>query len=429
MPTTVTKPTKQVAVMPADITAAARRLAGTVVKRTPLEYSERLSGRYGAHIYLKREDQQTVRSYKIRGALNLMAGLTDDERARGAVTASAGNHAQGVALAAAKLQIKTVIFIPSGTPPQKVSRIRHFGGDWVELRLVGKTFDESLAAALKQVAVSGAVFVHPFDDPRVIAGQGTVGLEIHEQLAKLDRVPDLVVAPIGGGGLISGIGTYLRPLHPQLRLIGVEPAGAPAMQRSLDQGTRVTLTHIDKFVDGAAVNTVGRLTFEYAQSLVDQVYTVPEGKTCTTMIELYQNDGIIAEPAGALATSALDQLAGQIGGQTVVVVISGGNNDVLRYPEILEKSLAYEGLKHYLLVEFEQKPGQLRQFVDQALGESDDITRFEYIKKTNKDRGAALVGIEVAIQTDYAKLLDRLDRLGVSYRRLDQGDLLYSYLV
>jgi threonine dehydratase len=419
--TTTTKPL----VTPADIEAAARRLQG-VVKQTPLEYSERLSTRYGAKVYLKREDTQPVRSYKIRGAYNLMAGLSAAERSRGAVTASAGNHAQGVALAAARLNIKTAIYVPSGTPPQKVARIRHFGGDWAEVHLTGATFDDALAAALEHAGRTSGVFVHPFDDPRVVAGQGTVGAEI------LDQAPgpiDTVVAPIGGGGLISGLGTYLKAKLPSLQLIGVEPAGAPAMQRSLRHGSRVSLEAIDKFIDGAAVKTVGRLTFELARTLVDDVLTVPEGKTCTTMIELYQNDGIIAEPAGALATSALDQLAQSIKGQTVVVIISGGNNDLLRYPEIFEKSLAYEGLKHYLIVEFDQKPGQLRRFVDQALSPTDDITRFEYVKKTNKDRGAALVGIEVAARPDFEALLARLNGLGVTYRRLNPDELLYGLLV
>jgi threonine dehydratase len=397
-----------------------------VVKRTPLEYSERLSARYGAKVYLKREDLQVVRSYKLRGAYNLMKGLDAEERARGAVTASAGNHAQGVALAAAKLHIKTAIFIPSGTPPQKVARIRYFGGEWAEVKLVGKTFDDSLAAALQQANSTRATFVHPFDDPRVIAGQGTVGKEIYDQLS---GEVDAVVVPIGGGGLSAGLGTYLKAKLPSLDLIGVEPAGAPAMYHSLAKGERVVLQNIDKFVDGAAVQAVGHLTFSIAQSLVDDVLTVPEGKTCTTMIELYQNEGIVTEPAGALASSALDQLADRLHGKTVVVVISGGNNDLLRYPEILEKSLAYEGLKHYFLVEFEQKPGQLRQFVDQALGETDDITRFEYVKKTNKESGAALVGIEVAAREDFPKLEARLTKLGIRFTRLQPGDRLYDYMV
>ncbi len=409
----------------ADVDAAAGQIYD-LVKRTPLEYSERLSERLHAKIYLKHEDQQVVRSYKLRGAYNLMKGLSAEERKRGAVTASAGNHAQGVALAAATLKIRTAIYVPEGTPPQKISRIRHFGGDWADVRLSGHTFDDSLAAALEHTAKSGAVFVHPFDDPRVMAGQGTVGREI---LEALPGGPDVVVVPVGGGGLAAGLGTYLKAKLPDLKLLGAEPAGAPAMHRALREGRVVRLDRIDKFVDGAAVQSVGERTFAIAKDLLDDLVLVPEGKTCTTMIELYQNEGIVTEPAGALATSALDQLAPKLRGQTVVVIVSGGNNDILRYPEIMERSLAHEGLKHYLLVEFQQKPGQLRQFVDRALGPTDDITRFEYIKKTNKDSGSALVGIEVAAPADFPALTARLDRLGVSYQVLAPTDLLYAHLV
>ncbi len=412
-------------VTPEAIDEAATRVYA-VARHTPLELNERLSARYSAKIYLKREDQQVVRSYKLRGAYNLMATLSADERERGAVTASAGNHAQGVALAAAKLEIKTAIFVPSGTPPQKVSRVRYFGGQWVDVRMVGKTFDDSLKAAVEFAGASGGVFVHPFDDPRVIAGQGTVGKEIYDQL---QGALDVVVVPIGGGGLASGVGVYLKAKLPTLQIFGVEPAGAAAMQHSIEAGHIVHLDHIDKFVDGAAVQAVGKLTFELVRSVVDDVLDVPEGKTCTTMVELYQNEGIVTEPAGALAASALDQLASKLTGKTVVVVISGSNNDLLRYPEILERSLAYEGLKHYFLVEFDQKPGQLREFVDQALGPDDDITRFEYIKKTNKESGAALIGIELTKQDDFAALTGRLHDLGINYTELKPGDLLHDYMV
>ena len=345
--------TQHAALTATAVDAAAERIYD-LVRKTPLEYSDRLSKRYNARIYLKREDQQVVRSYKLRGAYNLMKGLSDEERSRGAVTASAGNHAQGVALAAAKLGIKTAIFVPAGTPPQKVSRIRHFGGTWTDVRLTGSTFDDALEAALEYTEETGGVFVHPFDDPRVIAGQGTVGREIYEELgANLD----LVVVPVGGGGLTAGLGTYLAAKLPNLSLVGVEPAGAPSMKRALEAGHVVRLEHIDKFVDGAAVQTVGELTFHLAKNLLDEVVLVPEGKTCTTMIELYQNEGIVTEPAGALAASALDILKPRLKGKTVVVIVSGGNNDILRYPEIMERSLAHEGLKHYVLVEFQQKPG------------------------------------------------------------------------
>jgi threonine dehydratase len=421
---TVTAPSKSV-VTPASVEAAAHQIYD-LVQRTPLEYSPRLSKQYGAKIYLKREDQQVVRSYKLRGAYNLMKGLTSDERSRGAVTASAGNHAQGVALAAATLQIQTAVYVPTGTPPQKVNRIRYFGGQWVDVRLSGSTFDDALSAATLYANTTGSVFVHPFDDPRVISGQGTVGHEIHESIGPQ---LDMVIVPVGGGGLASGLGTYLKSKRPDMELIGVEPAGAPSMKRAIEAGHVVRLDHIDKFVDGAAVQSVGKLTFQLASKLLDSVVLVPEGKTCTTMIELYQNEGIVTEPAGALAASALDVLRKQVFGKTVVVVISGGNNDILRYPEIMERSLAHEGLKHYLLIEFQQKPGELRRFVDQALGPNDDITRFEYIKKTNKDDGSALIGIEVSAPQEFLDFKLRLTELGIEYKVLMPSDLLYSYLV
>ena len=294
------------------------------------------------------------------------------------------------------------------------------------IRQVGNTFDDALLAAKEYANSTGGVFVHPFDDPLVIAGQGTVGHEIFE---KLGTEIDLVVVPVGGGGLASGLGTYLKSKVPNVKMVGVEPAGAPSMKRALEAGHVVRLEHIDKFVDGAAVQSVGDLTFKLAQKLLDDVILAPEGKTCTTMIELYQNEGIVTEPAGALAASALDQLKPELKGKTTVVIISGGNNDILRYPEIMERSLAHEGLKHYLLIQFQQKPGQLRQFVDQALGDTDDITRFEYIKKTNKDNGSALVGIEVAAPADFDKVKSRLTEIGIKHQVLLPSDLLYSHLV
>lgn len=314
--------------------------------------------------------------------------------------------------------------MPAITPAQKIDRVRHFGGRLVEIRLVGESYDEASAAATRHCAEVGATFVHPFEDPLTIAGQGTVAAEI---LADTD--PDVVVTAIGGGGLVAGVASYLKETRPATWVVGVEPAGAAAMCRSLEVGRVVTLDQIDTFVDGAAVKRVGELTFELCQRYVDQVVTVPEGRVCAEIIELYQNDGIIAEPAGALAVSALDQLADQIADRTVVCVLSGGNNDILRYPEILERSLVFQGRKHYFIVEFAQKPGQLRKFVDQALGPTDDIVRFEYIKKTNKERGAALVGIELRDSADLEPLLQRMRDVQINWRRLTSEELLYDYLV
>lgn len=409
----------------AGIEAAAERLEG-IVARTPLQLSKRLSKQYGASISLKREDLQEVRSFKIRGAYNKISSLSAGERARGIVCASAGNHAQGVAFACSSLRIRGTIFMPVITPTQKIERVGQFGGEFVEIRLVGGSYDEASEAAERYREKQGAAFVHPFDDPLTIAGQGTIGKEIDQEL---EGKVDVVIAAIGGGGLISGIATYLKHRHPDVSIIGVEPAGAPSMHESLERGSVVTLDEIDPFVDGAAVKRVGELTFDLCRDYLDRVVVVPEGKVCTTAIELYQNEGIVAEPAGALTVSALDGVADLIGGRTVVCVLSGGNNDILRYPEILERSLVYQGRRHYFIIEFAQKPGQLRQFVDRALGPTDDIVRFEYIKKTNKERGAALVGVELKDQADLEPLLERMRTIQLNYRRLGSEDLLYDYLI
>lgn len=397
-----------------------------VVKHTPLERSPRLSERYEATVYLKREDLQQVRSFKLRGAYNKSASLTDDEKRRGIVCASAGNHAQGVAYSCAALQIQGTIFMPEVTPKQKIKRVKKFGDGSVDVVLTGVTFDDAYLAARAFQEEQQAVFVHPFDDELVIAGQGTIGKEIYEELeGKLD----IVFSSVGGGGLASGNMIYLKERDPHISYIGVEPAGAAAMYESLRRNRVVTLPTIDTFVDGAAVRTIGTKTFDIFSRYVDDVITVPEGKVCTAMIELYQNEGIIAEPAGALSVAALDFARYKIRGKTVVCIISGGNNDLLRYPEILEKSLRYEGLKHYFIVNFTQRPGQLRKFLEKVLGPNDDIVRFEYIKKTNAEEGPALVGIELGDRDEYPKLIERMDEMGFHYRVICEDDVLYKYLV
>src|SRR6267143_1651230 len=382
---------------------AERRLQG-IVSTTPLQPSPRLSDQYGANILIKREDMQAVRSFKIRGAYNKIASLSPEDRRRPIVCASAGNHAQGVAFACAHLRIKGTIFMPRITPTQKIERVEDFGGDLVEIRLVGDSYDDMLT----------------------IAGQGTVGKEIHDALRGEVGV---VIVPIGGGGLASGVASYLKERNRSISIIGAEPAGSPSMYEALKQGRVVTLDELHTFVDGAAVRTTGELTFELCREHVDRVVLVPEGRICTTMIELYQNEGIITEPAGALALSALEDASGDIKGKTVVCVLSGGNNDILRYPEIMERSLVYQGRKHYFIIEFAQKPGQLRQFVDDALGPTDDIVRFEYIKKTNKERGAALVGIELKDRADLEPMLKRMEQIQLNFRVLGSEELLYQYLV
>lgn len=407
------------------IEEAAKNLAG-VIKQTPLELNKRLSDKYQAKIYLKREDLQEVRSYKIRGAYNLISSLTDEEKSRGVVTASAGNHAQGVALSCSLLKIRGIIFMPVTTPLQKINKVKHFGGEFMEIKLTGQNFDQTSQEAKLYCEQTHSIYIPPFDDYRVIAGQGTVGKEVYDEL---EGTLDYCLCPIGGGGLVSGVGTYLKEKNKQIHIIGCEPTGAAGMEASIKKGEVITLDTVDTFVDGAAVKTVGQKTFSIASKITNKIILVPEGKDCTTMIELYQNEGIIAEPAGALSISALDEIANDIKDKVVVCILSGGNNDILRYPEIMEKSLVYLGLKHYFLIEFAQKPGQLKTFVNQVLGPNDDIVRFEYIKKNSKEMGPALVGIELSNKDDLTPFLERLDQSGIQYTRITGSDLLYNYLV
>jgi threonine dehydratase len=408
----------------ADVRLAAGRLAG-VARRTPLERSDRLSDHHRAEVWLKREDLQPVRSYKLRGAYNLIASLAVDERARGVVCASAGNHAQGVAYACRALGVDGIVFVPHTTPRQKLSRIAALGGDRVKVELVGHTYDDAQASAAAWAAASGAVLVPPFDDPLVVAGQGTVALEAFDQLG---RPADLVVVPVGGGGLLAGTAVVAAAQAPRPRVVGVEPAGAPSMTAALAAGHPVVLDAIDTFVDGAAVRRVGDTTFAVAAPLIDEVVTVDEGQVCSTMLALYQQDGVIAEPAGALAVAALDGLV-IAPGATVVCIVSGGNNDVSRYGEIVERSLVHEGLKHYFLVEFPQEPGALRRFLDEVLGPDDDIALFEYVKKNNRETGPALVGIELLRRDDLEPLLARMDASPLRIERVPPGSPVFTFLV
>jgi threonine dehydratase len=409
-----------------EVEDAAIRVA-PVVRRTPLDRNERWSLRTGAQVHLKREDLQVVRSYKLRGAYNLISQLDPTEQRHGVVCASAGNHAQGVAFSCQALGVPGRIFLPRTTPRQKRDRIAAFGGDRVTVVVTGDSYDDACASALEDAASTGALLVPPFDHLRTIAGQGTVAVEIAEQLATAH--PDVVIVPIGGGGLAAGVATWLRERHPGTRIIGVEPAGAAGMRASLDAGAPVTLEDCDGFVDGAAVRRVGDLTFAIVRDLVDDVVVVDEGTVCTEMLELYQVEGIVAEPAGALATAALVEDIAVEPGQNVVAVISGGNNDVSRYGEIVERSLIHEGLKHYFLVEFPQEPGALRGFLDDVLSESEDITLFEYVKKNNRETGPALVGIEIDQRSDLEPLLTRMAHSRLRITPVPPGSPLFTFLV
>lgn len=404
---------------------AALRIADAVVT-TPLQYSRFLSEKYKAEVYLKREDQQQVRSYKIRGAYNKIKSLTKKELEKGVVCASAGNHAQGVAYSCARLKVKGVVYMPVTTPNQKISMVRKFGGKYVEIVLKGNNFDEAYQEAQTYCKKKKAIFIHPFDDPLTIAGQATIGKEI---LAQAQDKFDFLLGPIGGGGMMSGVSTYFKANSPETKLIGVEPEGAPKMSEAIKNGKVVTLPQIDTFVDGCAVKTAGKETFRILSKALTKIVRVPEGKVCTTMIELYQNEGIITEPAGALASSALEFMKDEVQGKKVVCILSGGNNDILRYPEIMERSLIYEGIRHYLLVKFAQKPGQLKSLLMDVLAPTDDIVRFEYIKKTNAETGPALVGIEVARPEHFAKLVGRMKSSGFQFELINNNNILFKYIV
>lgn len=397
-----------------------------VATQTPLMENLNLSDRHQAKILLKREDLQVVRSYKIRGAYNKISSLTSDQLTNGVVCASAGNHAQGVAYSCRKLGIQGTIFMPNPTPRQKVTQVEMFGKDYIKVVLTGDSFDDSYQEAMVFCKDHQSEFIHPFDDLKVIEGQGTVGLEILED--SQDQI-DFLFVPVGGGGLSAGVSAVFKQLSPHTKVIGVEPAGAPAMKASIEKGENVTLDKIDKFVDGAAVKRVGDLTFAICNELLDEVVTVPEGKICGTILKLYNEEAIVAEPAGALTIAALDQFKDQIKGKNVVCVVSGSNNDITRTEEIKERSLLYEGLKHYFIVRFPQRAGALKEFLTEVLGPKDDITHFEYSKKNSREKGPALVGIELQDPSDYEDLVDRMKNKGFAYEYINDQEDLFQYLI
>lgn len=407
-----------------DFHKAALRLK-RVVTRTPLTYNGNLSKKYHCNVYLKREDLQVVRSYKLRGAYNMMSSLSSEQLRQGVVCASAGNHAQGFAYSCKKLDVRGVVFMPIITPNQKVKQTQMFGDDNIEIELVGDTFDDCAAAAKKFTANNGMTFIPPFDDYRVIEGQATVAIEILEDQSDIDYL----FVPVGGGGLSSGVGSYFKMYSPKTKIIGLEPEGAPAMYEALKAGRPVTLDTIDRFVDGAAVKRVGDITFSICREVLDDMHLVPEGKVCSTILRLYNEDAIVVEPAGALSIACLDDYAADIIGKNIVCIVSGSNNDIDRMEEIRERSLQFEGLKHYFLIRFAQRPGALKEFVNHVLGPDDDITRFEYIQKHNKETGPALVGIELKQREDYERLLENLNRSNINFTALNKNDTLFGYLV
>lgn len=408
-----------------DIDVAAGVLA-KVATKTPLQKSERLSEEVGRPVYLKREDLQICRSFKVRGAYVRIAAMDEDERAAGVVCASAGNHAQGVAYACAHLGIKGTIFLPASTPRQKRKRIATIGGKWVEPVIVAGDFDEANRVAGEAAKEGGKIYVHPYNDPYTIAGQGSIAVDLDSQLPE---DTDMILIPVGGGGLIAGMATWLKGHRPGIRIVGVESAGAASMKAALEAGNPVSLDRVDSFVDGTAVGRAGDLTYQVVRDLVDDIVVVPEGAVCTEMLDLYHSEGVIAEPAGALASAAARNFLPQIPNGSVVCLVSGGNNDLSRYAEVTERSGRYEGLRHYFLVTFNQEPGALRSFLNDVLSEGEDIIYFQYTKKNNRDTGPALVGIELPDPTDIKGLRRRMAASPLQVQEIDPSSQIFKILV
>jgi len=397
-----------------------------ILEPTPFMKNNNLSDIYDAEVYLKREDLQMVRSYKIRGAYNKIRSLSAESLENGIVCASAGNHAQGVAFSCSKLKIMGSIFMPVTTPKQKIEQVRMFGREFIEIVLTGDTFDAANSAAIAYAEENGKTFIPPFDDPKVMEGQGTIGKEI---LSQTPGKLDYIFVPIGGGGLASGLGSYIKAMSPETKIIGVEPGGAPCMKAAIENGGPIELDEIDKFVDGAAVKKAGSKTYEVCREVLDDIVIVPEGAVCTMIIQMYNKSAIVVEPAGALATAALRFYADKIKGKRVACIVSGSNNDITRMEEIREKSLLYEGLKHYFIVTFPQKSGVIVSFINNVIGPSDDLVLIQYMKKTNKNFGPALIGIELAAKEDFEPLMKRMEAYGVQYEYINENNQLFEILI
>nr|WP_143140001.1 threonine ammonia-lyase IlvA [Enterococcus haemoperoxidus] len=400
-----------------------------VVTKTPLQYDLYLSKKYKCNVYLKREDLQKVRSFKLRGAYYAIKQTSHDMLKNGVVCASAGNHAQGVAYTCHEMQVAATIFMPTTTPQQKISQVKFFGGDEVTVQLIGDTFDASAKAAKEYAKANNQAFIDPFNDLNIMAGQGTVAVEIFQEAKASEFQVDYLLAAIGGGGLVGGVSTYTKSVSPTTSVIGVEPLGAQSMRAAFDKGEPVMLDNVEKFVDGAAVKQVGNLTYEHALEYVDDLLAVDEGQVCSTILELYTKQAIVVEPAGALSVSALELVKEDIKGKNVVCIISGGNNDINRMEEIEERSLIFEGLKHYFVINFPQRPGALREFVTDILGPNDDITRFEYTKKVNRGTGPVVLGILLKDQEELPNLLKKMAEFDPNYIDLKDNPSLYALLV
>ena len=408
-----------------DIESAAKTLS-EILEPTPIMRNQNLSEKYGADVFLKREDLQMVRSYKIRGAYNMIRSLSPEVLKYGVVCASAGNHAQGVAFSCHKLNIMGSIYMPTTTPKQKIEQVKMFGKGNIDIVLTGDTFDAANTAAIEYAGKTGKTFIPPFDHKKIIEGQGTIGLEI---LHQMKEPLDYIFIPIGGGGLASGVGSFIRQVWPETKIIGVEPAGAASMKAAVEKGEIVDLPSIDKFVDGAAVKKAGELTFQICRKVLDDIIAVPEGAVCTSIIDMYNKSAIVVEPAGALSVATLRFYADKIKGKRVGCIVSGSNNDITRTEEIREKSMLYEGLKHYFIVTFPQRSGAILSFIRDVIGPSDDLVHIQYIKKTNKEEGPALIGIEVASKEDYQALINRMKANNINYEYINENNQLFEILI
>lgn len=408
-----------------EVEAAAKRLEN-VALCSPLGLNETQSRKYGASVYFKREDLQQVRSYKIRGAYNKISTIPSTDLQKGVVCASAGNHAQGVAYSCARKKVKGMIFMPTPTPKQKIAQVKMFGGDYVEVILVGDTFDDASQQARDYCKANAMIFVHPFDDEKVIEGQATIGLEM---LAQSKVGIDYLFLPVGGGGVASGVSSVFKALSPKTKIIGVEPEGAPSMSTSLANGVNTTLDEVEKFVDGASVKRVGDLNFHICKKNLNQMATVHEGKICQTILDMYNQDAIVVEPAGAMTVAALDDYSEEIRGKNVVCLVSGSNNDITRTEEIKERALLHAGVKHYFVVRFPQRAGALRDFIDKVLGPNDDITHFEYSKKQSRENAPAVVGIELGSSGELNALIERMKAFKFYGEYLNDKPDLFQFLV
>ncbi|MCL4155895.1 UNVERIFIED_CONTAM: hypothetical protein GTU68_011083 [Idotea baltica] len=417
--------TTSIDLIPIDkIEKAAQRLEG-VIRKTPFQFNVGLSNKYQCDIFLKREDLQLVRSFKIRGAYNKMVGLPKDILNKGVVCASAGNHAQGVAFACKNLEVHGKIYMPNPTPKQKIKKVEQFGGDWIEVVLHGDNFDEAQAMAFAEAEETDKAFIHPFDDEEVIAGQGTIGAEIVEQS---EKPLDYLLIAVGGGGLIAGVSSYMDQMSPHTKIIAVEAAGAAALSASWEAGKLVQLEELDTFADGIAVKKMGERNFKICQHTVHQILKVPEGKISTSILDLYNEEAIVAEPAGAVSVAGLDFIKEEIKNKRVGIIICGGNNDIDRTQEIQERSMLHEGLKHYFIIKFPQRAGALRDFLN-VLGPNDDITYFQYTKKNNRQSGPAMVGIELTNSKDFDTLVQKMKQESITFRHLNNDRTLFETMV